>query len=72
MITPGAVDQTALMPHILQRCGCNSVVECQLPKLDVAGSSPVTRSISSVRASPAPLPTLLRGFVKIEDAVSDL
>ncbi len=24
-------------------CGCNSVVECQLPKLDVAGSSPVTR-----------------------------
>ncbi len=25
-------------------CGCNSVVECQLPKLDVAGSSPVTRS----------------------------
>jgi hypothetical protein len=24
-------------------CGCNSVVECQLPKLNVAGSSPVTR-----------------------------
>ena len=25
-------------------CGSNSVVECQLPKLDVAGSSPVSRS----------------------------
>ncbi len=23
--------------------GCNSVVECQLPKLNVAGSNPVTR-----------------------------
>lgn len=28
-----------------QGCGSNSVVECQLPKLDVAGSSPVSRSI---------------------------
>ena len=27
----------------LKECGCNSVVECQLPKLNVAGSSPVTR-----------------------------
>jgi hypothetical protein len=27
----------------LKSCGCNSVVECQLPKLNVAGSSPVTR-----------------------------
>ncbi len=27
----------------LNECGCNSVVECQLPKLNVAGSSPVTR-----------------------------
>src|SRR6185369_6790208 len=26
--------------------GCNSVVECQLPKLDVAGSIPVARSTS--------------------------
>ena len=25
--------------------GSNSVVECQLPKLDVAGSTPVSRSI---------------------------
>ena len=25
-------------------CGCNSVVECKLPKLDVAGSNPVARS----------------------------
>src|SRR5437879_1115837 len=28
--------------------GSNSVVECQLPKLDVAGSSPVSRSIFSI------------------------
>ena len=27
--------------------GSNSVVECQLPKLDVAGSTPVSRSIFS-------------------------
>ena len=26
-------------------CGSNSVVECQLPKLDVAGSIPVSRSV---------------------------
>jgi hypothetical protein len=25
--------------------GSNSAVECQLPKLDVAGSNPVSRSI---------------------------
>ena len=28
-----------ISPH----CGCNSVVECQLPKLNVAGSNPVIR-----------------------------
>ncbi len=28
--------------------GSNSVVECQLPKLDVAGSTPVARSIFSI------------------------
>ena len=27
----------------LEGCGCNSAVECQLPKLNVAGSNPVTR-----------------------------
>ncbi len=26
-------------------CGRNSAVECQLPKLDVAGSNPVARSL---------------------------
>ena len=26
-------------------CGCNSAVECQLPKLNVAGSNPVTRLV---------------------------
>jgi hypothetical protein len=29
--------------------GCNSVVECKLPKLDVAGSIPVTRSLENPR-----------------------
>ena len=29
--------------HTLPLCGCNSVVECQLPKLNVAGSNPVIR-----------------------------
>ena len=28
---------------LYKRCGCNSVVECKLPKLDVAGSNPVAR-----------------------------
>ena len=27
--------------------GCNSVVECQLPKLDVVGSNPIARSNSN-------------------------
>ena len=27
-------------------CGCNSVVECQLPKLNVAGSSPVITAVA--------------------------
>ena len=31
--------------------GSNSVVECQLPKLDVAGSIPVSRSKSLIRES---------------------
>jgi hypothetical protein len=33
---------------ILKECGSNSVVECQLPKLDVVGSSPISRSIFSI------------------------
>ena len=32
----------------LSKCGGNSAVECQLPKLDVAGSIPVPRSILSI------------------------
>ena len=39
--------------------GRNSVVECQLPKLDVAGSSPVARSLEAV--PPVALPCC-RGF----------
>ena len=30
-------------PCTITTCGRNSVVECQLPKLDVAGSSPAAR-----------------------------
>ena len=29
--------------------GCNSAVECQLPKLNVAGSNPVTRFLSLIK-----------------------
>lgn len=32
---------------VSQLCGINSVVECQLPKLKVAGSNPVSRSDDS-------------------------
>ncbi len=32
----------SLISDFLKR-GCNSVVECKLPKLDVAGSNPVAR-----------------------------
>ena len=37
---------------IVLTSGSNSVVECQLPKLDVAGSSPVARSHQSRRTRP--------------------
>ena len=33
------------------RCGCSSAVERQLPKLNVTGSSPVTRSLSETASS---------------------
>ena len=31
--------------RIVTECGSNSVVECNLAKVDVAGSNPVSRSI---------------------------
>jgi hypothetical protein len=31
---------------VFDTSGCNSAVECQLPKLNVAGSIPVTRSLN--------------------------
>jgi hypothetical protein len=34
----------------LKICGSNSVVECQLPKLDVAGSSPVSRFTAIIKS----------------------
>ena len=36
----------AYILEVSRASGSNSVVECQLPKLDVAGSSPVSRSIT--------------------------
>ena len=40
-----AVQLLAILGVVTTSSGSNSVVECQLPKLDVAGSSPVSRSI---------------------------
>jgi hypothetical protein len=40
-----ALDFTGVFDRIDSACGSNSAVECQLPKLDVAGSIPVSRSI---------------------------
>ena len=39
---------TALLYLGCRASGSNSVVECQLPKLDVAGSTPVSRSTFSM------------------------
>ena len=36
--------------ELKRACGRNSVVECQLPKLDVAGSNPVARSGRKLKA----------------------
>ena len=33
--------------HFVSVGGCNSAVECLLPKQDVVGSNPITRSIDS-------------------------
>ena len=30
--------------HFVAKCGSNSAVECLLPKQDVVGSNPITRS----------------------------
>ncbi len=43
--------------HIEEGSGSNSGVECQLPKLDVAGSNPVSRSRSRTLALESFLPT---------------
>src|SRR5215475_6827727 len=39
---------TGLFARIDSASGSNSAVECQLPKLDVAGSIPVSRSFLSI------------------------
>lgn len=45
------VDKIYNTAALVYQCGCNSAVECQLPKLNVAGSIPVTRSknLSAIR-----------------------
>ena len=45
----GRFDRTTRAPRLPGSGGCNSVVECQLPKLDVAGSTPVARSTNSLQ-----------------------
>jgi hypothetical protein len=42
---PGALKRLGYAA-ILKNAGVIQLVECQLPKLDVAGSSPVARSLS--------------------------
>src|SRR6188508_3023417 len=42
--TDQALDPRAVSGTVTQLCGINSAVECQLPKLKVAGSNPVSRS----------------------------
>ena len=44
-----------------QGCGCNSVVECDLAKVDVEGSSPFTRSNS--------IPSYPSGFQEVASSV---
>ena len=44
---PVAVDMESVKSYDSPTCGRNSVAECQLPKLDVAGSNPVGRSKNS-------------------------
>ena len=39
------LEKTLRIPYNEPTSGCNSAVECLLPKQDVAGSNPVTRSI---------------------------
>ena len=51
-----AIDAPGGRTHKERPCGRNSVVECQLPKLDVAGSIPVARSDGKPRCS--------RGFLR--------
>ena len=43
-LTTSGESHTFHLPTTLAERGRNSVVECQLPKLDVAGSTPVARS----------------------------
>ena len=39
------VEKTVKILYNEPKCGCNSAVECLLPKQDVVGSNPITRSI---------------------------
>jgi hypothetical protein len=50
--TPEATRRIDANPYSATTCGRNSVVECQLPKLDVRGSNPLARF--DLRRSEAP------------------
>ena len=55
---PFPVPCTILGDERLNSSGCNSVVECLLPKQDVEGSNPFARSIHPL--SPRPVPPISR------------
>ena len=44
-------DRYAKVAESVLLCGSNSVVECDLAKVEVAGSNPVSRSISVSRTT---------------------
>ena len=39
------VEKATIIPYNEPKCGCNSAEECLLPKQDVVGSNPITRSM---------------------------
>ena len=49
-MSPEAAQPLAILGVAATSSGSNSVVECQLPKLKVAGSTPVSRSIPTLNS----------------------
>jgi hypothetical protein len=48
----------ALYVKMIVSCGCNSVVECHLPKVNVVGSSPIARFLARQGGIPASMSAL--------------